>query len=80
MKKFSDSFDLRDAIFKHLRLIEEAEVFVIFTEASKTSARVILDLLVGLMWQNLRKNLTGAGIIMQADVLWIVQCLKQKRK
>ena len=38
--KFSDNFDLRDAIFKYLRSIEEAEVFVILTENKKSLTRV----------------------------------------
>lgn len=38
--KFSENFDLRDAIFKFLRSIDDMDVFVILTEKSKQCTRV----------------------------------------
>lgn len=38
--KFSENFDLRDAIFKFLRSIDGMEVFIILTEKSKKCTRV----------------------------------------
>lgn len=40
VKNFSDSFDLRDAIFKYLRPIQGVKVMVIFTEMSAKETRV----------------------------------------
>ena len=40
LSKFSDAFDLRDAIFKFLRSIKDVEVFVIFTEVGRGETRV----------------------------------------
>lgn len=40
IKKFSENFDLRDAIFKYLRSIDEAEVFVILTEFNNNLTRI----------------------------------------
>ena len=42
LSKFSDSFDLRDAIFKFLRAIKGVEVYVILTEVSRNKTRVNL--------------------------------------
>ena len=39
-KKFSDNFDLRDAIFKYLRAIEGVEVIFIVTEVDAKTTRV----------------------------------------
>ncbi len=40
--KFSEDFDLRDKIFKHLRTIKGVEVIVILTEQKKNLTRVNL--------------------------------------
>jgi len=40
--KFSDDFDLRDAMFKFLRSIKGVEVIVIFTEISRLETRINL--------------------------------------
>ena len=42
VSKFSEDFDLRDAIFKFLRLMKGAEVFIIFTEIDRHTTRVNL--------------------------------------
>lgn len=42
LSKFSDSFDLRDTIFKFLRAIKGVEVYVILTEVSRNKTRVNL--------------------------------------
>ena len=41
-KKFSEEFDLRDKIFKHLRTIKGVEVIVILTEDKRNTTRVNL--------------------------------------
>jgi len=40
LSKFSEGFDLRDAIFKFLRSIKNSEVFIIFTEDASNVTRV----------------------------------------
>ena len=40
VKKFSESFDLRDKIFRYLRAINGVEVIVILTEVTKNKTRV----------------------------------------
>ncbi len=42
LSKFSDSFDLRDTIFKFLRAIRGVEVYVILTEVNRNKTRVNL--------------------------------------
>ncbi|HBG60871.1 MAG TPA: hypothetical protein DDX37_03395 [Candidatus Omnitrophica bacterium] len=42
LSKFSDSFDLRDTIFKFLRAIKGVEVYVILTEIGRNKTRVNL--------------------------------------
>lgn len=42
LSKFSDSFDLRDTIFKFLRAIKGVEVYVILTEVGRNKTRINL--------------------------------------
>jgi phosphoesterase RecJ-like protein len=42
LRKFSEEFDLRDKIFRYLRVIKGVEVLVIFTETAKNTTRVNL--------------------------------------
>ena len=42
MAKFSDAFDLRDAIFKFLRSIKGVELIAIFTEMEQNKTRINL--------------------------------------
>ena len=59
--KFSDEFDLRDAIFKSLRTIKGIEVFIIFTEIKKNKTRINLRSSHKVNVAKLAKNFQGGG-------------------